>query len=244
MPRFLVVLLWLVAGHAALAGLAWVFVNIPESNTLMVVLSVILGFLILVAASWIETVAVLAWDPSITGRDRWWRGMSPLIAFVPAGLLFYAVWASCDAGGQWLASHRGEIDAWLIARLGLVETEWVHRAAHALLFFVRWIVGTCIAATVLAFGARRGIAGVAHPRWIGAALSPRAVGASGLAFVLLIAIPLRLVYWRPPNLPPTWMEAAFVAAKLALLFVALNAGWALILWAAADAEQKGSRVSS
>jgi hypothetical protein len=241
MPRLLVVLAWLLAGHAALGGLAWAFINIPESNTLMVILSAAVVLVFVAAAAWIETVALLAWDPGLSGRDRWWRGGSAIVVFVFAAVLFVAFWLATTAGYEWLDRYRGEIDAWLIARFKTADTGWLHRTARALLFSLRWIVGLAVATTLLAFGIRGGLTRLVRLRWLRAAITPRTIGATGLAFVVLIAMPLHYVDARPSGLPPTWVEPAFVAAKLGLLFVVVNAGWALVLHAAAVAEERDRR---
>jgi hypothetical protein len=238
MPRFFVVLLWVVAGHAALAGLGWAFINVPESNALAVALSAVLALAIVGAAAWIEMVAILAWDAGLSGRDRWWRGLSAFLVFVVAALLFGGVWMATGAGYQWLDGHRGEIDAWTIAQMKTTETAWIHRTAAAMLFFIRWILGVAVATTLLAFGVRGGFGRVIRLGWLRAAAALQTIGATGIAFVLLIAMPLRFADWRPPHLPPTWVEPAFVAAKLGVLFVVANAGWALILRAAAAAEAR------
>ena len=223
---------WLIAGHALLGALYWFFLQIPESNAWMLASSL----LVLLAALWlagvIQMTAILAFavDGPMHGalaaavRRAWLVGLPVAI--------FAAVWWLTDAAAAWHARAAGQIDAAIIAGTGWTRTGWLHAAAAWALALLRWVVGTSLAAALAAALATDGLRG-ARPRWVGRALRWRPLLVTAAAVVMGWWLPLQASYWRPAALPPNWMEPAFAAAKLAVLFAVAQLAWAVILRTAA-----------
>jgi hypothetical protein len=219
--------------HAVAAAAFWAFLNVPESSVWMLLLSGFLAFGIVALTGWTEGTAAAAWRRDFGTREAMRRGLLAVPGFVGAVVVFALVWWGTEAIWRWKAAYSGQIDAWLMARFGTPNTAWVHRAADIALFILRYIVGLSVAAGILGAAAMAGSREILRGRWIRTAVSRRQIGAIGLAVVLLIALPLRAVYWRPEGLPPTTIEVVFTGAKLALLYGVVNFGWSLVLRAAA-----------
>ncbi len=235
MRRALAIVACLVAGHTAAAGLFWALVNVPESNLLMLGLSATLVALIVVALGWTEATALLAWRPDVTLGEATRRGLRRAPAVLAAAAVFGIFWWATARADVWLADRGGEIDAWLIATFELTRTTWVHRAFDVALFLVRYVAGVSLAVSVLGAVARAGWHALFRLGWLRAGLSRRHLGLVGAAMTLLVFLPLEAAYWRPETLPPNAIELAFAAAKLGAIFLVVNVGWALVLWA--DARQ-------
>lgn len=233
MKRALTILACLLVGHAVAAGLFWWFVNVPESNAAMLALSSAVIILLVVVLGWTEAAAVLLWDPTCAFRRAARRAFGVLPAFVAGLLVFAFFWWITASADAWATEYSGEIDAWWMAKTGSAKTAWIHSGLGIALWLVRYVIGVSLALAVLAAGAQRGAGALVSVRWLRAGLSQRQLGAIGLAMLVLVWLPLRATYWRPGFVPPTIIETVFVAAKLGLLYVILNAGWALILRAGA-----------
>ena len=127
--RVLTVAGWLIAGHALLGALYWVFLQIPESNAWMLASSL----LVLLAAMWlaglIQMTAILAFavDGPMRGAlaaavRRAWLVVLPVAVVA-------AAWGLTDAAASWHARYAGQIDAAIIARTGWTRTGWLHETA-------------------------------------------------------------------------------------------------------------------
>jgi hypothetical protein len=246
MSKAVSVLGWLLAGHALLAALFWGLLHVPEANVAMLVLSAVLVALLLAVATVVEVTAAAWLWPGSRFRDAVHAGVRGLPALLAALVAWgLAAWL----GGRielWHGTHRGEIDAWLIARAGTTSTGWAHAAIEALAVFIRWIVGLTLAVGAVHGWLADGVGGLARLGWVRRAFSRYQFGLVALAFVLLIALPWQAADWRPAGLPPTWVEALFVAAKLAVLLVVAHVGWMIVLAAGASrgGAVRGARARS
>lgn len=233
MKRLALITAWLTAAHGVLGLIYWALLNVPESNVWMLGLSATLALVIAGGAAWTEVGAALAWQSGVSMGQALRRAASRLHAFAPFLLVCGAFVLATGQAAGWLARHRGEIDAWLIATFGWTQTAWLHTGLTVLLEFLRSIVGVSLALAVMAACARRGLGEVMYLRWVRAGLSRAQLGRTGLAMVLLVALPWRAVYWRPGWLPPNTIEVVVAGAKLLVIVLLMNLGWALTLRAAA-----------
>ncbi|MBE3132913.1 MAG: hypothetical protein IMZ55_05530, partial [Acidobacteria bacterium] len=138
-------------------------------------------------------------------------------------------WWLTGLGFQWAAGHRGEIDAWLMARWGWTRTAWLHSAVVWLLRTVRYALGVSLAVGLVAAAVADGWRAVARAHWLRQALAPRQWMLVGLALLLFVWGPWQAIGWRPGLVPATWVEPLFVGAKLAAIYLVMNFGWALAL---------------
>jgi hypothetical protein len=229
--RIVVVALWLFGGHAALGGLYWGFLNVPESNVLMLLLSALLALLLVIGAGVIDTTGLLLLrSGDWTWRTALGRSVRMLPAFVAAFALWLFVRWVCVRLLRYHEAHSGELDAWFIATFNWTRITWLHRTIDWLLHIIQFAVGTSLAITLLATAAAGSIADAVHPRWMRRALSPMQLAIIAVAFYGLIYAPWQAVYWRPASLPATAVEVAFALTKLTLLGLVMHIGWTLILW--------------
>jgi hypothetical protein len=227
--RILRAAMWLLAGHIALGWLYWRLLNVPESNATMLALSAVLALLLVFGAGVVEANGILQ-----VGTDWPWRERLRL-ALRRSGMLVtaLAVWVlvswMCGWVESWHTAHRGEIDAWFIARLDWTNMAWLHGTVRWLLRVVRYVVGTSLAVAILAAGILQGVTGVLRFRWIRAALAPIRLLTIGIIVALFFWLPWRAAWWRPAFLPPNVLEPAFGAFKLTVLAIVMHIGWALML---------------
>jgi hypothetical protein len=228
MTRTGAVVAWLVAGHTLVGGLYWLLLQVPESNAWMLASSLFIVLAALVMTGVVDETAILAWtsnEPMVlalrTALPRAWLVVLPLA-------VFGCVWWLTGTAQDWLARHAGEIDAWIIAELGWTKTATLHTSLAWVLAFVRYGAGTSLAVALLASVARRGLHGVTSP-WLrhGLTWKPLAI----IAAVLFVGVwlPWQAVYWRPASLPPTWVQPAFAAVKLGVIYLVGNLAWAVVL---------------
>lgn len=231
--RFPIVVAWLAGASLLPFALFWLLLRVPESNVLMLAASAALVAVIVFVAGSIETVALLALRGGPLGGRLLRRGLAGVLPFVAALAVFGVAWWATSGFDSWWASARGEIDAWLIARLDWTRTGWLHASVGWLSAFVRWVVGLSLALALFAGLVRNEGDERTHEalwrRWMRAALSPRALAGLAALIVLFAWLPWQAVYWRPSWLTPSWHEAAFVAVKLGVLYLLANVGWALAL---------------
>lgn len=232
MKRGLAIVAGLSIGHALIALLFWALVNVPESTVWMLGLSALIAVTLIVLAGWIQASAALAWIPGVRPRTILRRALNGIPAFVVALVVCATLWWGLGRVDAWLEARAGEIDAWLIARTGWTQTGWIHRVIDLVMAFFRYVLAISIGLALVAAGAREGWRALAGTSWMRRAVGRAQIGITGIAFVLLIALPLQAVYWRPASLPPTSLELAFIVAKLSVIFLLVNAGWALALWGA------------
>jgi hypothetical protein len=229
--RIVMVALWLFVGHAALGGLYWGFLNVPESNVLMLILSALLALLLVVSAGVIDTMGLLWLRPVETWRTALRRSLPALPAFLAALALWLIVRWICVRLLRYHEAHSGELDAWFIATFNWTRITWLHRTIDWILHVVQFVIGTSLAVTLLSTLAAGPIAGAFRANWLKRALSPLQLLIITVAFYGLIYLPWQAVYWRPASLPATAVEVAFALTKLTLFGLIMHIGWTLILWA-------------
>jgi hypothetical protein len=228
MSRTRAIVAWLATGHLLLAGLYWLLLQVPESNVWMLASSAAIVVATVLLGGIIQSTAVLAWTSSepmsaalTTGVRRGWLVVLPLAVFGCAW------WLTGTAEG-WLARHVGQIDAWIIATFGWTKTAGLHTGMAWVIAFVRYGIGTSLAVALLATLARQGLRGAASP-WLrrGLAWKPLAI----VSAVLFVGVwgPWQAAYWRPASLPPTWVQPAFAAVKLFVMYFVGNLAWAVVL---------------
>jgi hypothetical protein len=229
--RIIVVALWLFVGHAALGGLYWGFLNVPESNVLMLIVSALLAVLLVVGTGIVETTGLLWLRADWTWRMALRRSLRALPAFLAALALWLVVRWICHRLLRYHEAHSGELDAWFIATFDWTRITWLHRTIDYTLHFVQFVIGTSLAVTLLATAAPGPLGEAVHPRWVRRAVSPLQLAIVAVAFYGLIFLPWQAVYWRPASLPASAAEVAFALAKLSILGLIMHIGWSLILWA-------------
>jgi hypothetical protein len=228
MSRTRAIVAWLAAGHVLVGGLYWLLLQVPESNVWMLVASLLIVLAALLLAGIVQATAILAWTSSEpmsaalkTAVRRGWLVVLPLA-------VFGCVWWLTGTAQDWLTRRAGQIDAWVIATLGWTKTAGLHTTIASVVVFVRYGIGTSLAVALLASLSRQGLRGVTSS-WLrrGLALKPLVI----VAAVLFVGVwlPWQAVYWRPASLPPTWVQPAFAAVKLGVLYLVGNLAWALVL---------------
>jgi hypothetical protein len=216
-------------GASIAAALYWALLNTPDSNVLMLAASALLSISIVAVAAFTLAGAVAA------ARDGSWSRsvMRYALSAVPWFLLSLVlivliVWLTNRAEG-WLESRSGEINAWFIARFGWADVSGLIMVATWALAWLRWVVGPWLGLTLFA-------AALEHSRhdglvraWLRDACDVRPLLLATFWFVVLVALPWRLAFWRPMGLPPTWIEPAAAGLRLFVMSLLMLTGLALII---------------
>ena len=228
MTRMRATVAWLCAGHALAGGLYWLLLQVPESNAWMLAASALTVFAALLLMGVVETTAVLGLttvEPMgvalRTALRRGWLIVFPLV-------VFGCIWLIARDVQDWLTRNASQIDAWIIAKTGWTRTAGLHTGLAWLVAFVRYGVGTSLAVSLLAALASRGLPGLASD-WVRAGFRWKRLLPVSAALLVGVWLPWQAVYWRPASLPPTWIQPAFAAVKLMVLFVVANLAWAAVL---------------
>jgi hypothetical protein len=234
--RLLTATVWLLVGHAVLAGIYWTLLNVPESNVLMLGASATLGLVLVVGAAIVEGAAVRRLAGGANGRSTPGQLLRRWLASVPAfvvALVIYAAFSLIAARlALWHESHSGEIDAWLIAHGDWTRTAWLHRGFALALDFLRDVLGLSLATGAFVSMVLGGVGDLLGRRWIWRAWSPTRLIVVTAAVVGLIWWPWQAASWRPASLPLTLMQPLFAAFKLGLIALVMHIGWAIVLWSA------------
>jgi hypothetical protein len=226
--RLPLVAAWLLGGHAIAFGVFWLLLQVPESSTAMLALSLLLATAVALITAAVNAGAAAGWDlrrpfsrAVMAGGRRFWSAL-------PAAVVFLVLWVITGALFEWHAGMRGQMDAAAIARTGSPNTAWIHTTVHWGLQFIRWTLGLSLAVTLLGWLAGPRDTTVRQGGWPRAAFRPRRWLLITVWFVLLVALPWSQVYWRPTRLS-LGLETWFVAAKLSLIALLMAVGWALVL---------------
>jgi hypothetical protein len=236
------IIAWLAAGHLIIGSLFWALLQVPESTVWALALSLVLVLLIVAVSAVVQANAVLWWqiEPvSAPGQNRTAR-LKGFVRSIPYGraiagfilgaIVFFALYWLTSFVTTWWSVHRGEIDAWMMMRTRSPRTAWLTTTVDWLMWIVRYPVALSLSVGLL--GAW--LHGFRQPaRWLRSALHWRPILGIALALLIFIMLPWRYVYWRPESLPANWMELAFVGAKLSVIYVLMNTGWAIVLSAGA-----------
>lgn len=232
MRRLPIIAVWLLLGHALVLALFWGLLQVPESSIGMLTLSGLLGVMIVATAGTVHAGAVNAWRADGPVSRALLAGTRHVPAFLLSLTLFGLVWLATNGALEWHARLAGQMDAAVIAQTGRTNTSWMHGAIFWAVQFIRWSLGLSLALSLFAALVRIGLRGAGRTAWVRAALTPGRWLVLTFWFVLLIAIPWQVVYWRPARLG-LGVEPWFVAAKLGSIAVAMAIGWALMLRSAA-----------
>ena len=236
---------WLVVGHAVLGGLYWGLLQIPESNALMLTASLVTALAMIAWTGTVEAVGIAGWSHEGSVGSLAVAGLRKAVWIVPALAVFAVVWLLTGAASLWLGAHRGEMDAWIIAKLGWTETGWLHTTVGWTVWIVRYGLGVALAVACLAAGVLRGISAVLRLGWVGPGLTRWSPVVTAGALLVGFYLPWRyVVYWRPASLPPTAAQPAFASAKLAVVYVVMNVAWLVVLWWAARVATPASAAAA
>jgi hypothetical protein len=226
--RLGIIVAWLLAGHGVTFGLFWTLLQVPESSTPMLALSVLLALLSVGAAAVTASGAAGAWIQEMSPMQGLRLGVRRASAALVAAALFGLVWWLTGYAFDWHASVSGQVDAAIMARTGSPRTAWLHAGVRWLIVFVRWAVGLSLAVSLLGALVGGGRPALGRTDWIRRALRPRRLLAVLFWLALLDVLPWSQLYWRPAQLS-LGVEPWFVAVKLTLIAVTMTIGWALIL---------------
>lgn len=232
--RGLVITAWLVVGHAILGLLYWLLLQIPESNVFMLAGSVAVVIVMVLWAGAVEAAALLGRREGASMVSAAAGGLRRSVWIVPPAALFVVVWYLTGRAEAWLGAHRGEIDAWFLARWGWTDMSGLHTALGWAVRAVRWVLGGSMATAWLAAFVTAGAGAFASTAWLKHAVHWRTLLVVAGALLLGVWVPWRFVVdWRPASLPVSWVQPAFAAVKLGIVFAVMNTAWACILRRAA-----------
>jgi hypothetical protein len=231
--KALAVLAWLAGGHLVAAAMFWLLVNTPDSNALMVGASAALVLALVALTGTVEGTAGAWLLPGRTFREAVRDGLRAVPAFVLALVVYGGFWWITARIDAWHTAHHSEIDAWFIAKFNAPDAVWPHRVIDVFGFVVRDVLGLSMAIALLFAALEGGLRGVARLRWPGAAISRDQITLVAIGVTLFIALPWRFAGWRPNDLPVSWVQPAFAATKLSLIYAAMTVGWAICLLAGA-----------
>ena len=237
MRRSFAIVPWLALGSALAGATYWAFLNTPDSNAIMLALSVILLVVSVVIIGVTMNMAVLVAHGVAAGAA---------LKVAPRGLGFFVIAAVPVVAGWWvvgradafIAEGSGEMNAWIIARGGPADISLLLTAGAWISRWLRWVILPMASVSLLAALLVRT---PARPRSLRRVWHWRPLVIGTLAFVLLLVLPWQLATWRP-TLPPSWVEPAVVALRLGLVFLLGTTGAAVMIVAAAGAD--GARAVS
>jgi hypothetical protein len=242
--RFLSTVVWLAAGHGLVGLLFWVFLQVPESNVLMLATSLLLVVAMIFLLGYVDAFAIARAQLEATVLPAVGRSARRAPWVVAPLAVIALIWWLTAIAGDWLVGHAGEIDAWIIARTGWTRTAALHIALGWLVAFVRYGIGLSLAVSLFAASVVHGARAVARAAWLRPAFGWRQLAITAVCVLVGVWLPWQAVYWRPTFLPPTWIEPAFAAAKLTVLFLVFNTAWTVILWTAAREARRESGSST
>lgn len=220
--------IWTLVGAAMTGGAYWMFLGTPESSVPALLASALLAILAIVLAAFTINggIEILARGLSGAGVLRALRATASVL---PAAAIVLLAWWVTTFIESWIAMRSGEIAAVFIARLGWSNIDPLLTTIRYVAIWVRWVIAALLAVSLMSSVLSIGWTALTEGAWLRRALRPRAVAAATVWFVVFIALPwMFLVPWRPQNLPPTWAEFAFIAAKLSLAAVLAATGAVLI----------------
>ncbi|HYB95674.1 MAG TPA: hypothetical protein VEC39_11915 [Vicinamibacterales bacterium] len=230
--RLLLVTTWLLIGAAITAGVYWSFLITPESSVISLLTSGLLLAATVLVASFVVNGAIDIWSRGLSAAGLR-RAVSSIASVIPAALIVAVMWWLTTRAEQWVAMRSGQIGAIFIARLGWDDIAWLFSAIRYAAIWLRWVIGGLLALSLMAAMLSAGWSALRRPAWLRRALRPRAIAASTVWFVALIAVPwMFLLPWRPDGLPPTSAEFAFIAVKLTVSALLLAIGTSLIIYEA------------
>ena len=233
--RFALATIWILIGCAINGGIYWVFLNTPESTVWALGASAVLAVVIAFIDALTVTGALTIWIDGFS-RGSVVRAVRAIPSIVPASLIVVLIWWMTLRGETWVGMRSGQISAWFIAQFGWAEIAWLFTGIRYLAIWIRWVLATMLALSLMAGFVAVGVRAVAQLAWLRRAVRPRALFFATLWFVVLIALPwIYIVPWRPAGLPPTSVEVVFIAVKLTLCAIMFAAAVALMVREASGA---------
>ncbi len=230
--RLITILAWLTAGHALLFGLFWLLLSTPESNIAMLAASAASATLLTLAFGWVEAAGLLAWRADVAPWKVAGRAFRRAPGVWLGAALFVAAWYLVGYAGAWWSGHQGETDAWLMLHFGKADTTILHRGVRDLLIVLQFL-GLSLALSLAAAVVGDGYRAVASGGWLRHGLSLRQLLLLAAVLFVFVWLPWQGVDWRPSWLKPNWQETVFATAKLGLIYLLANLGWAQALGVAA-----------
>jgi hypothetical protein len=206
----------LAIGYAITVALFWALLNVPESSAAALTLSAALAILVAVAAG-LTTATAVGLVAGGSWRDTGQRALKALPGFLAGLMIFAILWWITGAADAWWRGHRGEVDAVFLRYLGTARTGLVHEGVFQTTWLVRWALGlSAVAGLVAAW-----TIGGTHTAVRGLRAAVQIVPLLAMVIAALIVGKglSRLVYWRPKTIPANWLELAFVAIKLSVLYL-------------------------
>ena len=231
---------WLAAGGIVLAGLYWLLLNTPESNTVTLTASACLVLSMITVAAVTVNGAVFIGQGTTPGAAAH-RGLLGTHWFVIAAIPVVVAWLVIRRGDGWIAAHSGEISAWFIATLGWADIGALFRVESWISRWLRWVVFPLASLSLLSALLNRGLPGVSERAWITRAWSWRTLLLATLACLALLVLPWQLTVWRPA-LPPTWVEAAVAGLRLGTAAILIVIGCASIVALATRTRDQSSVI--
>ncbi len=230
--RLAAIVAWLTAGHALLAGLFWLLLVTPESNAAMLAASALTALVMTLFYGWVEAAALLAWREATPPWKQAGRAFRAAPGVWLGTALFVLVWYLVAHAGTWWVWHRGEVDAWLTLHFGSINPLIVDRTKGIVLAVAQFL-GMSLALSLGAAVVNDGYRAIGSSKWLWSAVSPRRWLLLAVALFVFVWLPWQAVGWRPLWLKPNWQEPVFATVKLGVIYVLVNAGWALSLAVAA-----------
>jgi hypothetical protein len=224
--RFLALVGWVATGHAAIGALYWALLQVPESNSVMLALSVCLVLLLVFTTAVVEITGLLAWTGRL--RDAVGRAVRGTPWIIPAALLFALIWWATTSLDAWYGQHASQVDAWLLLKLKWTRTAWIHQLVGRVVWFLCYGVGLSMTLSLLARTTAQGRHALQSAAWLRQALGWRQLVPVAILVWAAAVLPWTLAYWRPQSLP-TWLEPTFVAAKLLALYLVASIAWTGLL---------------
>lgn len=234
MRRLITATVWLAAGHALVAAAYAGMIQTPDSSVPLLVLTatLVLAAMLLLLLTSASAARVLHAD------DVPWHGWSRVPAMLPGVMLAVLavgfVGALATWGGMWWSAHAGQVDAAAIAAGDVTQTAWLHTGVRWAVAGVQWVLVPAWLAAALVWAAAYRTRDVASMKWLVTGLHPRVLLTTLAVVLVLVWLPWRVVYWRPPQLGTwtSWMEMTFIGLKLSWMYMSANLAWALVLDAA------------
>jgi len=228
--RGVIVTAWAGAGHAILGALYWLLLQIPESNVFMLTASLLVVVAAVAGAGIVEATALAGLRPNVRAKAAFATGTRRAMWIVLPLALFGAFWWATGFATQWLTAVRGQIDAWFIATFGWTNVGWFHTLTAWVVWFLRYPIAVALGVSLMAALTDVGAGALTRSAWLARAWHWRTALVVPFALLVGFYLPWQFVVpWRPASLPVSWVQPAFAAVKLALVFVVMNLAWVAVL---------------
>lgn len=228
MRAWLLASAWILAGSAVGAALFWLLLNTPESTAFMLA-----GSLLLAIA--IYAVAAVTWSGALLGWARGWntavlrRVWLGIGLALPPLLAIGVVWWIVSAAQRWILLRQGEISAWFIATVDWANVTPLFTLVEYAGDWLKLVAVPFIGLTWLASMLRNGFTPLIDRGSLAHATRPLRLFTATAIVILLVWAPSHYaLYWMPAGLPPTWVEPAVAAAKLAAIAILAAGGLSLV----------------